>query len=175
MRSADTTRPSRQHALCLHIVTLEQIHLLSAMKPMGDCIGTQRAEMPAASSTQTPGHAYGIGLQAYCFALRRIPVPRFGRQGRILKAGLTAGSSRSAFAERMLRRRLLIWPPVLDAANSAPPAALNITSVLISLQSLPEWTQHACVHIQHELVCQSLSHSRSFQCRSCFSISPQHR
>ena len=40
---------------------------------------------------------------------------------------LTAGSSRSAFAERMLSRRLLICPPVLAAVNSAPSAALQST------------------------------------------------
>ena len=40
---------------------------------------------------------------------------------------LTAGSSRSAFAERMLSRRLLICPPVLVAVNSAPSATLQST------------------------------------------------
>ena len=61
---------------------------------------------------------------------------------------LTAGSSRSAFAERMLRRRLLIWPPVLNAANSAPPAALHITPAVNTLPGTV--IEHAAVHMQCE-------------------------
>jgi hypothetical protein len=34
--------------------------------------------------------------------------------------GCTWGSSSSALAERMLSRRLLIWPPVLSATSSPP-------------------------------------------------------
>ena len=52
----------------------------------------------------------------------------------------------------MLRRRLLIWPPVLDAANSAPPPALNNTHKVISMLFLLRCTpifQHAGIHRKH--------------------------
>lgn len=101
-----------------------------------------------------------------CFALSHSRPCAWRRERTAVKAGLTAGSSRSAFAERMLRRRLLIWPPVLDAANSAPAAALNETPMVISIPPWPTQAHNMLQAASGTTVCYEPVAERSCSCES---------